>query len=173
MAHQELVRAGRDHVDEIVCVLPRAFPHKGYFGATLDQRVHMLQLTFAELPCSIAIADQGLFIDIARQCRTHYGPLAKLYFLCGADAAERIIDWDYGRPDFASEMLKEFELLVAARKKEYFPPEQFREQVHPLDLARNHHDTSSTEVRERIRRGDCCDGLIPESIIEQVRAIYK
>ncbi len=173
IAHRELLYAAGAHVDEVVCILPRVFPHKEYFGASLDQRIEMIRLAFAEVPCSIATSSQGLFIDIARQCRVHYGPSAKLYFLCGADAAERIIAWDYGEPDFASDMLKEFELLVAPRQAEYVPPERFRERVHPLSLSRKYRQISSTDVRDRIRLGQSCDGLIPDAILDQVRSIYK
>ena len=44
MAHLALAAASRAHVDEILCVVPRAFPHKEYFGATLEQRIEMLGL---------------------------------------------------------------------------------------------------------------------------------
>jgi hypothetical protein len=40
---------------------------------------------------------------------------AQLLFICGRDAAERIVAWDYGEPDAFRRMLDQFELLVAAR----------------------------------------------------------
>jgi len=42
VAHVELAQAASAWVDLIVCVVPRLFPHKEYSGATLEQRVEML-----------------------------------------------------------------------------------------------------------------------------------
>jgi phosphopantetheine adenylyltransferase len=42
LAHCALVHAAGFYVDEVLCVLPRAFPHKEYFGATLKERLQML-----------------------------------------------------------------------------------------------------------------------------------
>ncbi len=35
--------------------------------------------------------------------------------LCGRDAAERTLNWDYADPNAVSAMLRQFDLLVAAR----------------------------------------------------------
>ena len=84
-AHLQLVDAALGyHVDEVLCVLPRVFPHKEYFGATLEQRVEML--TLAEdsgLPYSVASSEAGLFLDIARECHEHYGVGVRLYLSAG------------------------------------------------------------------------------------------
>ncbi len=77
--------------------------------------VEMLDAAGLASPHSIACTSQGLFIDIAREVREHYGTEAKLSFICGRDAAERILHWDYGRPGVVEEMLRVFELLVAPR----------------------------------------------------------
>src|SRR5580704_2005722 len=89
-AHLELVSAAGFRVDEVLCVVPRNFPHKEYFGATLEQRLELLALADLCEPCSIASSDAGLFLDIARDCRTHYGAEVELSFVCGRDAAERV-----------------------------------------------------------------------------------
>jgi nicotinate (nicotinamide) nucleotide adenylyltransferase len=171
MAHEELVYAAGFHVDEVVCVVPGVLPHKEYFGATLAQRLEML----AELmpPCSIASSEKGLFIDIARECREHFGPEVRLSFVCGRDAAERILTWDYGRPGVVEEMLGEFELLVAPRGGHFTAPAQYRDRIHALHVKSGHEDVSSTEVRERIARGEAWEHLVPEGIRERVREIYS
>ena len=97
-AHLALARAAQGHVDEVLFVLPREFPHKAYEGASFAERIEMLRVAVADDPLlSIASTDRGLFIDIARDCRDAYGDAA-LSFLCGRDAAERIVNWDYGAP---------------------------------------------------------------------------
>ena len=174
-AHLQLVDAALGyHVDEVLCVLPRVFPHKEYFGATLEQRVEML--TLAEdrgLPYSVASSEAGLFLDIARECREHYGAAVRLYFICGRDAAERVLGWDYGRPGVVEEMLREFELLVAARQGEFEPPAQFGERIHRLHVRGGYDAVSSTEVRKRIARGEPWEHLVPKEIVDRARAIYS
>jgi nicotinate (nicotinamide) nucleotide adenylyltransferase len=173
IAHQELVYMAGFHVDEVLCVVPSVFPHKEFFGATLEQRLEMLAAADLAKPASIATSEKGLFIDIARECREHYGADTQLYFVCGRDAAERILTWDYGRPGVVEEMLQEFELLVAARGGEFRPPAEFRQRVHPLSLRAAHDHVSSTEVRERIARGEPWEHLVPQEIVELVREIYS
>ena len=173
IAHLELADAAAAHVDEVVCVLPRVFPHKEYFGASLEERVELLKSAGLTVPHSIAVSEQGLFIDIARECREHYGNEAKLYFLCGRDAAERIIAWDYGRAGVVEEMLQEFQLLVAPRGGPYRAPPKLRHRVHHLETGREHSHVSSTEVRERIARGQPWEHLVPKPIAQRVRTIYS
>jgi nicotinic acid mononucleotide adenylyltransferase len=173
LAHRELVRAAGPHVDEVLCVLPRAFPHKEYFGATLDQRLDMLAHSDLLEPFSIATSRAGLFIDIARECRDHYGQSTKLYFLCGADAAERILSWDYGRPGVVEQMLTDFELLVAPRGQPFEPSPPHRHRIRTLPVGDDFHHVSSTEVRERIKSGLPWEHLVPRNIVEKVRAIYS
>jgi nicotinate-nucleotide adenylyltransferase len=173
VAHLELAKAASEYVDLIVCVVPRVFPHKEYSGATLEQRVEMLAAAGLAIPHSIASTSQGLFIDIARECRNHYGAQARLSFICGRDAAERILDWDYGRTGVVEEMLREFELLVAPRGGHFSPPAEYCHRIGTLNLQSGHEEVSSTEVRERIARGEPWEHLVPERIRERVREIYS
>jgi hypothetical protein len=69
IAHIELALAASAAVDLVVCVIPRAFPHKEYSGATLEQRAEMLDAAGLPVPHAIASTSQGLFIDIAREWR--------------------------------------------------------------------------------------------------------
>lgn len=139
----------------------------------MEQRLEMLKAAGNSTRHSIATSDQGLFIDIARECRAQYNAEARLYFICGRDAAERILHWDYGRPGVVEEMLREFELLVAPRGGVYEAPESFRGRIHALAADGAFEAVSSTEVRERIGRGEPWEHLVPEAIIERVRAIYS
>jgi len=173
IAHLELANAAGSRADEVLCVVPRALPHKEYFGATVEQRVEMLLLSGLAVPHSIAFSDKGLFIDIARECRTHYDPDTRLYLICGRDAAERILTWDYGRTGVVEELLDEFELLVAPRGGEFQVPAEFKQRIHLLDLPGRHDSVSSSEVRERIARGEPWEQLVPPTIVEKVREIYS
>src|SRR5690349_4715660 len=119
VAHVALAQAGRRHCDEVLFVLPRVFPHKRYSGATLPQRLELLDAALGANPSfSLALAEGGLFAEIAEECRHAYGPDVRLSFLCGRDAAERIAGWNYGRPGAFADMLHRFDLLVARRDGE-------------------------------------------------------
>ena len=173
VAHLELARAAGERVDEILCVVPREFPHKEYFGATLDQRLEMLAAAGFGVPHSIATTERGLFVEIAQECMRHYDAGTRLYFVCGRDAAERILNWAYGRAGVVEDMLREFELLVAPRGGAFEPPEAFRNRIHSLAAVGAHEAVSSTDVRERIARGEPWEHLVPEGIVERVREIYS
>ena len=47
---------------------------------------------------SAAITEGGLFVEIAQECRAILGSGVQLAFVCGRDAAERMVTWDYGEP---------------------------------------------------------------------------
>jgi nicotinate-nucleotide adenylyltransferase len=172
-AHLALARAAEGQVDEVLFVLPREFPHKAYEGASFEQRIEMLQLAVAGEPhFSIASTDRGLFIDIARECQDAYGD-ADLSFLCGRDAAERIVNWDYGAPGAFEAMLDAFDLRVASRGGHYQPPVKLMHRIHALSIGADYDEVSATDVRERITRGEAWEHLVPETIIPLVRRIYR
>ena len=133
----------------------------------------MLDAVSPAIPHAIASTEQGLFIDIARECRDDYGAQVQLYFICGRDAAERILHWNYGRSGVVEEMLRELELLVAPRGGHFSPPAEYHDRIHALQVRGRHEEVSSTEVRERIARGEPWEHLVPEKIRDRVREIYS
>jgi nicotinate-nucleotide adenylyltransferase len=172
-AHLALARAALDRVDHVLFVLPRAFPHKEYKDASFEQRLEMLRRATAGEPrFSVAATEGGLFIEIARECRALYGQAA-LSFICGRDAAERIVNWDYGDPGAVAAMLQAFDLLVASRGSDYQPPPQFAGRIHGLALEADYGEISASEVRHRIARGQPWEQLVPHAIVPMVREIYS
>lgn len=173
VAHLALARAARQHVDEVLFALPRSFPHKTYEEAAFEQRLRMLEAALADEPhYSIAATEGGLFIEIARECRAAYPPGVELYFICGRDAAERIVNWDYGRPGAIEEQLAEYQLLVAPRRGVWQPPVALSHRIHSLALPPGYDEVSATEVREGIRQGRPWRHLVPGPIVELVEQIY-
>ena len=169
-AHLALVEAAQELVEEVLCVVPRAYPHKSFEGAAFDDRIRMLEA--ASGAYRVRVTSGGLFIEIARELRAD-SPDADIHFLCGRDAAERILTWDYGEPGMAERMLDEFGLLVAARQGDFNPPAHLRERVRALELRGDYDDVSSTEIRRRIAAGESWEHLVPAGIIEIARAIYS
>jgi nicotinate-nucleotide adenylyltransferase len=174
VAHLALARAASSQVDEVVFVLPKLFPHKRYHGAPFTERVEMLRAAIQNEPAfSIAAADGGLFLEIAAECREAYGEDVRLTFLCGSDAAERILNWDYGDPDAVTAMLRQFDLLVAARGGNLTTVPDYRHCVEILPLNGEFDHVSSTEVRERIAQGLPWEHLAPEGARDLVRRAYS
>lgn len=174
VAHGALAQAALSRLDEVVFVLPRVFPHKQDLRASFSQRLQLLCDAVGEWEgCSVASADGGLFVEIAAECRAAYGDETALTFLCGRDAAERIVNWDYGYPGALAAMLRQFDLLVAARRGEYTPPTEFLHAIQPLALAGEFDHVSATEVREKIARGEPWQHLVPPAARRSVGEIYK
>jgi nicotinate-nucleotide adenylyltransferase len=170
-AHLALARSALGFVDEVLFALPSKFPHKTYSETTMEQRLQMLRAAVeAEPRFSIGVTDRGLFIDIARAARKHF-PAAELFFLCGRDAAERIVNWNYGQPDATRHMLEEFRLLVAPRHGDYVPPEELRFAIGSLPLS-DYDECSGTQVRERVARGETWHYLVPAEIVPMVEEFY-
>lgn len=171
-AHIELARAAQEQTDRVLLILPRRFPHKEYDSVGLGDRVRLLRHA-APPEMDIGISEGGLFLDIARECHAHYGDATDLWFVCGRDAAERIVNWPYDPPEIRDRMFEEFGLLVAERQGHYTPPAELRHRIRALRLSGPFDDVSSTEVRDRVRRGAEWQHLVPPATCELVQRLYS
>lgn len=172
LAHLAMAQAALAWADLSVLVLPRSFPHKKKEeGAPLGQRAQWLENVARRRPgCAAAWTDGGLFIEMAREAR-QLGA-RRVFLVCGRDAAERIVGWDYGAGDSIQKQLEEYELLVAPRRGDYTPPPELAARIHSLPLGDGWHDVSSSEVRARLCSGLEWASLVPAEILESVRAAY-
>lgn len=167
-AHVALARAATRKADAVLFVLPRAFPHKEYTGASLADRLAMLsRVAEGEPRFGVAVSDGGLVVEMAREARALYAAPA-VSVLCGRDAAERYVEWDYGEPGAIERLLTEFRLLVAPRNGAYVPPERLRFAIDTLD-AEPGDDCSSTAVRDAPH---AWPELVPAEIADLVERIY-
>jgi len=168
VAHMALAEAGLRMVEEVLLVLPRVLPHKTWTGVSFDDRLALLLAAVRDQErISVASTERGLFVEIAEECREAYGTDTRLSFLCGADAAERIANWDYGDPEAFARMREQFDLLVADRGGKFSLPHR------TLPLHPEHMQVSATEVRERIAHGDQWEHLVPEAVRDDVRRLYS
>ncbi len=171
LAHIAVAAAARDqhNLDQVVFLLPTEFPHKPYTGASFEDRIAMLQDAVGpENAFAIASSGSGLFIDIAREFREGSGAGTKLFLLCGRDAAERIVNWDYGEGPSFAEQLDEYYLLAASRQGEYHVPPQYRGRVLPIDLPRSWGDCSASQVRQAIAQGGDWQRWVPEAVAHRI-----
>ena len=171
-AHVILARAALEHADAALFTLPSKLPHKEFTGASLEQRAAMLsRITSADERLGTAVADGGLYAEIAHEARESF-PDARIQLLCGRDAAERIVNWQYDTPGIVERMLSECELLVAAREGAYEPPVSLRSRIRLLE-APNLDEYSSTRLRELLRGEGNWRELAPEEIVDLIVEIYR
>ncbi|HYO83222.1 MAG TPA: adenylyltransferase/cytidyltransferase family protein [Bryobacteraceae bacterium] len=168
-AHLALAEAALRHLDHVLLVLPGALPHKSWgSGATPEQRLEMLdRICRQKAGVSAAASTGGLYIEIADDAASAF-PASRISVICGRDAAERILAWDYGRPGVAEDFLQRFELIVAGRKGWFQPPDTLSHRVRLVD-AGPWDDCSSSLVRDRVPGSEL---LIPDEIVDLVAAIY-
>jgi nicotinate-nucleotide adenylyltransferase len=172
-AHLALAKAALPHCDEVLFVLPRALPHKDYGGVGFEDRLRLLAAAVApHEQFAAAASDGGLFLEIAAECREAYGREVEIAFLCGRDAAERIIGWKYAREEMLAEMFEQFSLLVARRQGEYVAPRHLASQIRCLEIEEEWDAVSATEVRERIAAGSNWRDLVPPCISDEVLRVY-
>ena len=172
-AHVALAQAALGDHDETLLVLPRVFPHKPYEGVSFDERLQLLlALADAHPRFSVGSVGNGLFLAIARDCRAVYGPDTELTMLCGRDAAERALHWDYGAGPGFAQQLREFGMLVARRGRAFDVPRDLRARVRTTELC-DCDAVSSTEVRQRLRDGRPIDDLIPSEIAAHITRLYS
>ena len=171
-AHLALAEAALAEVDEVLFVLPRELPHKSYEGLGLEMRLELVRLSVERHPrFSVAISEGGLFLEIARESREAY-PGCEIWFLCGADAAERIVTWPY--TETAIEMqLDEYGLLVAERGGRYQPPSGLASRIRPLALDQDWSEVSGTEIRRRMESGEPWSHLVPKAVFERLRGHFE
>lgn len=172
-AHLELARAALPFVDQLWFVLPRSFPHKSYEQVSMRDRLELIRAAIDDPRMGAVISEGGLFIEMVRECRRRFPLLGQISVVCGRDAAERIVGWNYDGVEPIEEQLAEYELLVAARQGEYVPPEQLAHRIHAVSLAKSYDEISSTALREKIRLGENWREYTPAAIQNRVLELYK
>jgi len=178
VGHEAVAAAARDQFDlgQVVFLVPEVFPHKSYEGASLEDRIAMLCAAAGqEAAYAVASSREGLFIDIARQVRERYGDGIEICLICGRDAAERIVGWDYGDGPPLRDQLKEFRLLVASREGEYVPPARYASRIQRVELAASFDEVSSSSVREAVALGSAWRRWVNERVAAEIdrRGLYQ
>lgn len=165
LAHLALAAAARHAVEEVVFVLPRTLPHKEYAGPGFDERLALLLEATAPSAFPVAVSEGGLFVEIVREFR-RIDAAPEVKVLCGRDAAERIVGWQYPAGEPIARQLEEFELLVAPRGGAYCPPAPLGSRIHVLPVEGCDEVSSS-----RVRKGEL--ELVPDNIREAVGRLYR
>jgi len=160
-----IARSALSWADEVIWILPKAFPHKGWEGLGFDLRLRMLKcIAAAEPGFSVAVAGGGLYVEMADEAREFLGRGPEIGLLCGRDAAERIAGWDYGKPGVFDRMIERYPMLVAARAGHYLPASHHAHHIVNLPMPPLFDEVSSSEVRRRMAVGEPWRHLVPEQI---------
>jgi nicotinic acid mononucleotide adenylyltransferase len=200
VAHLALAQAALSFAEEVLLVLPRIFPHKGFEHAGFDLRLEWLRrIAASRMGLGVGVTGGGLFLEMARALRAADARVEHVYIVCGRDAAERFLNWPYEHGPGASEQLREFSLLVAPRgeptRLSSFEGERSsghgeicagetislgangprvpEGSIHTLSLDPKLSRISSSEVRRRIARGEPWTHLVPDEIAAEAGDVYR
>jgi nicotinic acid mononucleotide adenylyltransferase len=171
-AHMAIARAALAWADAVWFTLPRAFPHKSYDQVTMQDRLDLIRAAIDDERMAAVVSQGGLMIEMVREARRICPAVEQIYVVCGRDAAERIVAWDYDGVEPIEEQLEEYELLVAAREGEYQPPGELAGRIHAMPMTERYDDVSATVLREQIRVGGDWERFTPAAIRERVKELY-
>ncbi len=178
LAHLTIADAVVNHlgIHEVLFCLPQIPPHKSIFGATLEQRLAMMQLALEDRPyATVGLSTHGLFIDISHALCDLYPPQTEVFFITGRDAAERILTWDYDDAEAAlRQMFTAFQLIVCDRDGAFALPDDplllpYRPRIHRCAVELHIDHISSTDVRQHLQQGRAIDSLVPAAVADYIR----
>jgi nicotinic acid mononucleotide adenylyltransferase len=172
VAHLALATSAREHVDEVMWVMPERFPHKEYERVGLEGRLALIEGATSD---AIAVARGSLFFEIAAEAEAALGASVRL--LIGEDGARRVVDWDYGLDreahlNYLAANLQRYPVLTARREATWDVPTELADYFAWMALADAHADVSSTVVRMAIDNGAPWRHLVPEPIHTLVEELY-
>jgi nicotinate-nucleotide adenylyltransferase len=153
VGHVALARAALEQlpVDRLLVLVAAAPGHRGVVAPAEERlRLARLALDFAD---EVALDEHAFTVDAVRD-----GRFGDAIFVVGADEGAAFPTWK--EPD---EVLRHVRLAVGTRSG-YPPPDlrRYGERVVAFELTSP--PVSSSEVRERIARGEPIDGLVPGAV---------
>ena len=183
LAHLHLVKEAkrRFSLQEVALILDTRPMDKEIVGAPLEDRVLMLLGLFGKRgDISIGICNEGLFVGKLKALQALM-PEARVRFIMGYDTMVRLFDPRYYQ-DMGEALWRLFggaDLLVGLRgevtrdevRAFLSLPEvrPYAERIHLFDLPPSLKGISSTQVRERVKRGESISQLVPPSVEEFIR----
>jgi nicotinate-nucleotide adenylyltransferase len=129
--------------------------HPGHRETAADpaSRLRLAQAAFADLPAEVVLDPNAFTVDAVRG-----GRFGDALFVVGADEGAAFPTWQ--EPD---EVLRWVRLAVGTRSG-YPPPDLagYGDRIVPFEL--DSPDVSSSQVRDRVVRGEAVDDLVPAAV---------
>lgn len=173
VAHAELARAARNHVDEVLWVMPESFPHKNYENVSLPGRLRVLLEASQD---AVAVSSESLFFSIAAEAEQSL-PGKQIRLLIGEDGARRLLEWNYGfdaaaRHRYLSDHLRRYPILTARRQEQWQLPAEWEACFNWLDVDPAIGGVSSSMVRQRMASGEPWREWVPATVRNRVAELY-
>jgi nicotinate-nucleotide adenylyltransferase len=151
VGHLALARAAAEHfgLDELHVTVVADAAHK-LSEASPEHRLAMARLAFADVDATVELEQHRYTVD-ALEAKRYDDPI----FLIGADQLADLPTWK--EPERVLELAR---LGVAARPG--WEPERSADRMEVFELEPQ--PVSSTEIRERVRRGESIDGLVVPTV---------
>ena len=177
--HVALVHAALDHfgLERLVVIPTGLAPHK-HVETPAETRFGLAEAAFAEIPrvelsrWELERGEPSYTVETTRFARERWG---ELIFLVGADQFAKLESWY--RPD---DVLELAQLGVATRPGfQRDELERVRERLRRPERVEFFEippqPVSSTEIRDRVARGEPIDGLVPPPVAREIeaRALYR
>ena len=160
--HVALARAALERlpIDRLVALVAARPGHREATAADASTRLRLTEAAFAGLPAEILLDDHPFTADAVR--RRRFGDAV---FVVGADEGAAFPTWH--DPE---EVLRWVRLAVGTRSG-YPPPDLARYGDRVVSFELDSPDVSSSEVRERVERGEPVDGLVPAAVAEAIAGL--
>lgn len=170
-------------LDQVIFVPAANPPHKQEQSVT--PAIHRYIMTtmatcsnpyFHVSPIELDRPGPSYTIDTIYELIRHYGKKAQIYFITGADAIQEIPSWDR-----IEELLGLCHFIAATRPGCLPTVDNIKEHFGALGAARIHRLTtpeleiSSTDIRERVKKGYSIKYIVPESVENYIlkEALYQ
>jgi nicotinate (nicotinamide) nucleotide adenylyltransferase len=173
---------------EILLVLDTQPMDKESFGATLVDRLLMLQVLFEDQPrFSVGVSNRGLFLTKAEALKEMYPKGRDVTFIVGYDTLARVFDPKYyGDREGALDRLFTCCTFMVANRGDYGKEalrrlmtsgdnRRFMGQVHFFQIPNHLAQISSSRVRQRVMEGRPIAQLVPAQVREFIEKanLYK
>jgi nicotinate-nucleotide adenylyltransferase len=160
--HLALARAAlaRLPIDRLVVLVAAAPGHRDVV-ADANARLRLAESAFAGLPADVVLDEHAFTVDAVRG-----GPFGDAIFIVGADEGAAFPTWK--EPD---EVLRWVRLAVGTRSG-YAPPDLARYGDRVLTFELDSPPVSSSEVRERVARGEPVDDLVPPPVAAAIEGLH-
>jgi len=170
---------------EILLILDTQATDKEIFGATLVDRLMMLQVLFEAHPrFSLGASNRGLFLTKAEVLREMYPKGTSITFIVGYDTLARVLDPKYYEDCLETALDRLFvscSFMVANRgiygreAIEHLMASgdnrRFKDKVHFLEIPNHLAQISSSRVRQRVVEGKPFARLVPAPVREFIEEV--